>query len=127
MKFLKLKNFYNKKIEMENVIYFTTICPIILKYIKYDQSDKYYSLYIDHESKKLIGYILMICSLCFTFFNIINIRKNISLLKICFFINIMNFFLSILYMIYKKNILIPDIGCILIIVLNITWLSIKIK
>lgn len=67
----------------------------------------------------------MFCSLYLTFFAIINIKRNISLLKTYFFINIINFIVSVMYIIYKKDISPPDIGCTLIIILNIIWLSIK--
>lgn len=106
-------------------IFFTTIIPLLSKFIKYDKYDKYYSLYINDESKKIIAIILMSCSLCLTFFSIINIKRNISILKTYFFINIMNLIISILYIIYKKNISMPDVGCLFIIVLNIIYIYIN--
>jgi hypothetical protein len=110
---------------MKTAIFFTTIFPILIKFIKYDRYDKHYTLYIDDESKKTIGIILMFYSLLLTFFTIINIRRKISLLKIYFFTNIINFTLSIFYVIYKKNLSTIDISCIFMIVLNIMWLFIE--
>lgn len=110
---------------MKSVIFFTTIFPILIKFIKYDIYDKHYTLYIDNESKKTIGIILMFYSLLLTFFTIINIRRKISLLKIYLFTNIINFTLSIFYIIYKKKQSATDISCIFIIILNIMWLFLE--
>lgn len=110
---------------MKSVIFFTTIFPVLIKFTKYDRYDKNYAFYINDESKKTIGIVLMFCSLLLTFFTITNIRRKISLSKIFFFINIINFILSIIYVIYKNIPSIIDISCILIIVLNIMWLFIE--
>jgi hypothetical protein len=102
---------------MKYIILFTTIFPSFIIYIKSGEIIKSNDI-----KKSFIATILMFFSILLTILMFINMKYGISLLKTALLINIINFFVTILYMIYKNNTNMQSICLILIPLLNIIYI-----
>lgn len=103
------------KDRMDYIILLTTSFPSLLICYKYNVI-----LEINDKKKNFICSILIVLLILFNIFMFINIKYKISLIKTIICINIFNFFITILYMIYKPNI--QNIYLILIPLLNIIYI-----
>lgn len=102
---------------MKYIILFATIFPSLIIYSKSNEI-----IEINNFKKTFIATILIGFLLLLNILMIINMKYKLSLLKTIIFINIINFFVTILYMIYKSNTNMQSIYLILIPLLNIIYI-----
>jgi hypothetical protein len=109
------KKIYKDK--MNYIILFTTIFPSLLIYFKSNEI-----IEINDTKKVFITTILISFSILLNILIFINMKYKLSLLKTILFINIINFFVTLLYIIYKSNTNIQSMYLILIPLLNIIYI-----
>jgi hypothetical protein len=112
---IEKKKIYKDK--MNYIILFTTIFPSLLIYFKSNEI-----IEINDTKKVFITTILISFSILLNILIFINMKYKLSLLKTILFINIINFFVTLLYIIYKSNTNIQSMYLILIPLLNIIYI-----